>query len=443
MKRRAPSRRSAKYEPEYEPIEMPRNSPTGFVCAFFATVMGFALIWHIWWMVISGLSAPLRPSWCSPGATMTNTRSRPRKSRASTAPTSRHARHASAPRGRRDVDRDRDSCPPHKRARPEAAASGGPAPKRIVTGYGFWIFLLSDIVMFSCFFATYAVLSGQTAGGPHGADLFNLKNVAIETGCLLLRASPAAWPASRPRCAASSGSRSRWRSPACSGLASWRSNSSEFADLIARGAGPTRSAFLSAFFTLVGCHGLHVSAGMLWLLTMMAQVVAKGFRADILRRILCFALFWHALDIIWVAVFTVVYLLGAAHERRPSSDDQSIVAPGDEDDGQRSRPRVRRLSSSGLGLAILLTATSFFVAGTDLVWQPSIPVALIVLAIAQMGVHLVFFLHITTGADNTNNVLALAFGVLIVILVIGGSLWIMANLNHNMMPMDQIMQMQR
>jgi cytochrome o ubiquinol oxidase operon protein cyoD len=97
----------------------------------------------------------------------------------------------------------------------------------------------------------------------------------------------------------------------------------------------------------------------------------------------------------------------------------------------------------GLGLAILLTATSFFIAGTDLVWTPSIPVALVVLAIAQMGVHLVFFLHITTGPDNTNNVMALAFGVLIVVLVIGGSLWIMTNLNHNMMPMDQIMQMQR
>jgi cytochrome o ubiquinol oxidase operon protein cyoD len=98
---------------------------------------------------------------------------------------------------------------------------------------------------------------------------------------------------------------------------------------------------------------------------------------------------------------------------------------------------------AGLGLAILLTATSFFVAGTDLVWTPSIPVAPVVLAIAQMGVHLVFFLHITTGPDNTNNVMALAFGVLIVVLLIGGSLWIMANLNHNMLPMDQIMQMQR
>jgi cytochrome o ubiquinol oxidase operon protein cyoD len=97
----------------------------------------------------------------------------------------------------------------------------------------------------------------------------------------------------------------------------------------------------------------------------------------------------------------------------------------------------------GLGLAAALTFVSFFIAGTTLVWQPSIPVALAVLAIAQMGVHLVFFIHITTDPDNTNNILALAFGLLIVFLVVGGSLWIMANLNQNMPPMDQIMQMQR
>ena len=116
-------------------------------------------------------------------------------------------------------------------------------------------------------------------------------------------------------------------------------------------------------------------------------------------------------------------------------------APGDE---EQVSVKIRVLGYLvGLGLAILLTATSFFVAGTDLVWQPSIPVAIVVLAIAQMGVHLVFFLHITTGPDNTNNVLALAFGLLIVFLVIGGSLWIMDNLNRNMLPMDQIMQMQR
>jgi cytochrome o ubiquinol oxidase operon protein cyoD len=119
------------------------------------------------------------------------------------------------------------------------------------------------------------------------------------------------------------------------------------------------------------------------------------------------------------------------------------TAPGDEQIDESGVAQGVLGYLVGLALAILLTATSFYVAGTDLVWAPSIPVALVVLAIAQMGVHLVFFLHITTGPDNTNNVMALAFGVLIVFLVIGGSLWIMANLNHNMMPMDQIMQMQR
>ena len=119
------------------------------------------------------------------------------------------------------------------------------------------------------------------------------------------------------------------------------------------------------------------------------------------------------------------------------------LAPGDEEE-VRVGPRLRGYVT-GFGLAILLTATSFFIAGTNLVWQPSIPVALVVLAIAQMGVHLVFFIHITTDPDNTNNILALAFGLLIVFLVVAGSLWIMANLNQNMpMPsMDQIMQMQR
>ena len=116
------------------------------------------------------------------------------------------------------------------------------------------------------------------------------------------------------------------------------------------------------------------------------------------------------------------------------------VAPGDEAEHDL---RTRLLGYMvGLVLALLLTATSFFIAGTDLVWQPSIPVAIIVLAIAQMGVHLVFFLHTTTGPDNTNNVLALAFGLLVVFLVVGGSIWIMSHLNENMPPMDQIMRMQ-
>lgn len=190
-------------------------------------------------------------------------------------------------------------------------AAGGVAYRRVITGYGFWIFLLSDIVMFSAFFATYAVLAGETAGGPSGRDLFNLRSVALETGCLL---------ASSFTCGvAGIGAQGRsgpWFYGAMAvtfvlGAAFLGVEVREFAGMVARGAGPARSAFLSAFFTLVGCHGLHVSAGLLWLLTMVAQVYAKGYRADILRRILCFSLFWHALDIIWVGVFTVVYLMGS------------------------------------------------------------------------------------------------------------------------------------
>jgi HlyD family secretion protein len=119
----------------------------------------------------------------------------------------------------------------------------------------------------------------------------------------------------------------------------------------------------------------------------------------------------------------------------------SDTAPGDERLDREEIAEGIKSYVIGLGLATLLTIVSFFISGTTLVWEPSIPVALIVLAIAQMGVHLVFFLHITTGPDNVNNVMALAFGVLIVLLLLAGSLWIMANMNHNMASMDQTMQM--
>jgi cytochrome o ubiquinol oxidase subunit 3 len=199
---------------------------------------------------------------------------------------------------------------PDRQHTAEHAARGTPS-KRIVVGYGFWIFLLSDIVMFSAFFATYAVLSGNTAGGPSGHDLFDLRSVAVETACLLLSSFTCG--------VASIGAQrrdGRWFYGALAitfvlGAAFLALELREFAHMVAIGAGPTRSAFLSAFFTLVGCHGLHVTAGLLWLLTMMAQVFAKGYRDTILRRFLCFSLFWHALDIIWVALFSVVYLMGA------------------------------------------------------------------------------------------------------------------------------------
>jgi cytochrome o ubiquinol oxidase subunit 3 len=197
-----------------------------------------------------------------------------------------------------------------------ASAAGrdwsGPASKRIVTGYGFWIFILSDIIMFSAFFATYAVLLGQTAGGPTGYELFDLRNVAIETALLLASSFTCGLASISADARNTSGFQSAMAITCAFGLGFLFLEGREFASLVTAGAGPTRSAFLSAFFTLVGCHGLHVSAGILWLLTMMAQVFTKGFRPDIQRRILCFALFWHALDIIWIAVFTIVYLLGSA-----------------------------------------------------------------------------------------------------------------------------------
>jgi cytochrome o ubiquinol oxidase subunit 3 len=165
--------------------------------------------------------------------------------------------------------------------------------------------------MFSTLFATYAVLLKQTAGGPSGSEIFDLRNVAAETALLLLSSFTCGLAS-----IAADLRHMKWYQAAMSvtclfGLGFLALEAREFSDLVSRGAGPTRSAFLSAFFTLVGCHGLHVSSGILWLLTMMAQVFAKGFRADILRRQLCFSLFWHALDIIWVAIFSVVYLVGS------------------------------------------------------------------------------------------------------------------------------------
>ena len=191
------------------------------------------------------------------------------------------------------------------------AVSGAIAvPKRIVVGYGFWIFLLSDIVMFAALFAAYAVLVGATAGGASGAELFSQRNVAIETACLL---------ASSYTCGLMSlavGSRRRagiYLGAVITfalGAAFLGLELREFADMIARGATPQSSAFLSAFFTLVGCHGLHVTVGLAWLIVMMVQVAVKGLRPAVERRLLCFSLFWHALDIIWVSLFTVVYLMG-------------------------------------------------------------------------------------------------------------------------------------
>jgi cytochrome o ubiquinol oxidase subunit 3 len=193
-----------------------------------------------------------------------------------------------------------------------SASEAGPAPKRVVVAYGFWIFLLSDFVMFAALFASYAVLVRSTAGGPTGAQLFNQVTVAIETACLLV---------SSYSCGLMSlaiNSRRYLRTYLAAlitfvlGAAFVTLELREFASMIAIGATPERSAFLSAFFTLVGCHGLHVTLGLIWLVVMMVQLAVMGFDAAVQRRLLCFSLFWHALDIVWVGLFTVVYLMGVS-----------------------------------------------------------------------------------------------------------------------------------
>jgi cytochrome o ubiquinol oxidase subunit III len=186
----------------------------------------------------------------------------------------------------------------------------GPQSKSIVVPYGFWLFVLSDMVLFSALFASYASLAHATDGGPGTLQLFDRTTVAIETVALLLSSfmcGLAIIAAKRKNLIWTEG----WLLvTALLGIVFLFIELREFAHMISIGAGPQRSAFLSSFFTLVGCHGAHVTAGLMWIGTMMAQVWAKGFQPHIGRRLLCLSIFWHALDIIWVAIFTIVYLIG-------------------------------------------------------------------------------------------------------------------------------------
>jgi cytochrome o ubiquinol oxidase subunit III len=184
----------------------------------------------------------------------------------------------------------------------------GPAPTRVVVSFGFWLFLLSDIVIFSALFAAYSVLSARTAGGPAGAQLFDLRHVFIETCCLLVSSFTCGL------CVLALERRSTtmiyiWGAATfVLGAAFIGLELSEFIDMFSRGITPARSAFLSAFFTLVGTHGIHVTVGLCWLAVMMAQIASLGLKPKIAGRLVCFSLFWHALDLVWIGVFTIVYL---------------------------------------------------------------------------------------------------------------------------------------
>jgi cytochrome o ubiquinol oxidase subunit 3 len=199
---------------------------------------------------------------------------------------------------------------PHRGSEDTGLGNRGPESKSIVVPYGFWLFVLSEMVLISALFATYATLVHATDGGPDTSQLFDRRLVAVETLALLASSfvcGLAMITAKRRNMVWTQG----WLVvTGLLGLVFLSIELFEFGKMIGEGAGPQRSAFLSSFFTLVGCHGVHVTAGLLWLGTMMAQIWAKGFREDILRRLLCFSVFWHALDIIWVGIFTIVYLIG-------------------------------------------------------------------------------------------------------------------------------------
>ncbi len=201
-----------------------------------------------------------------------------------------------------------------------AATSGAPRafhlaeephhPEGGMTNLGFWIYLMSDCLIFAVLFATYGVLGASLAGGPGPRDLFDLGIVALNTTMLLLSSITYGF-AMLAMHRDDQKQTLKWLAiTGAFGAAFIAIELYEFAHLIHEGAGPQRSAFLSAFFALVGTHGLHVTFGILWLIVLMVQVTKKGLIAANQRRLTCLSLFWHFLDVVWIGVFTFVYLMG-------------------------------------------------------------------------------------------------------------------------------------
>jgi len=176
---------------------------------------------------------------------------------------------------------------------------------------GFWLYLMSDCLIFACLFACYGVLGREYAGGPTGAELFKLPLVALNTTFLLLSSITYGFAMLQMQGMRQRGTLIWLAITGAFGLAFLFVELYEFAHLIHEGAGPQRSAFLTSFFALVGTHGLHVTFGIVWLVVMMTQVGRHGLITANKRRLMCLSMFWHFLDVVWIGVFTFVYLMGA------------------------------------------------------------------------------------------------------------------------------------
>ena len=178
------------------------------------------------------------------------------------------------------------------------------------TMLGFWLYLMSDCLIFAVLFATYGVLGRNYAAGPSPADLFDLTLVAINTAMLLLSSITYGFAMLQMERNAKAETLFWLGITGLFGAVFIALELYEFIHLIHEGAGPSRSAFLSAFFTLVGTHGLHVTFGIIWLVTLMVQVNRHGLMPANRRRLMCLSMFWHFLDVVWIGVFSIVYLLG-------------------------------------------------------------------------------------------------------------------------------------
>ncbi len=190
-------------------------------------------------------------------------------------------------------------------------AEGGHQDLVAVRHFGFWIYLMSDCILFASLFLTYAVLHASYAGGPTGHDVFELRGILLETLCLLA----SSFTYGLGTLASRQGRRVQllgWLGLTfVLGAAFVGQEVAEFARLVAEGNGPGRSAFLSAFFTLVATHGLHVTFGLLWMAVLAGQILVKGLTPAAGARVMTLSLFWHFLDIVWICVFTFVYLAGS------------------------------------------------------------------------------------------------------------------------------------